>query len=144
MKFSLVLTVFVLFLFNIQFANASNHYLITRVSKIAIARSELLYNQYCESCHMPNLSGAKNWKGKDKDGHNLPPPLNGSGHTWHHSDELLHNIIKHGFVNLVKNYKGKMVGFGDKMSDKQIDSVLSYIKSHWDDEIYERQISISK
>jgi len=81
---------------------------------------------------------------KDKDGHNLSPPLNGSGHTWHHSDELLHNIIKHGFVNLVKNYKGKMVGFGDKMSDKQIDSVLSYIKSHWEDEIYERQISISK
>ena len=32
----------------------------------------------------------------------------------------------------------------DKMSDKQIDSVLSYIKSHWEDEIYERQISISK
>ena len=144
MKFSLVLTVFVLFLFNIQFANASNHYPITRDSKIAIARGELLYNQYCASCHMPNLSGAKNWKGKDKDGHNLPPPLNGSGHTWHHSDELLHNIIKHGFINLVKNYKGKMVGFGDKMNDKEIDSVLSYIKSHWKDEIYERQISISK
>ena len=30
------------------------------------------------------------------------------------------------------------------MNDKQIDSVLSYIKSHWEDEIYERQISISK
>ena len=37
-----------------------------------------------------------------------------------------------------------MVGFGDKMNDKEIDSVLSYIKSHWKDEIYERQISISK
>ena len=125
-------------------AIASNHYPITRDSKISIVKGELLYNQYCASCHMPNLSGAKNWKGKDKDGHNLSPPLNGSGHTWHHSDELLHNIIKHGFINLVKNYKGKMAGFGDKMSDKQIDSVLSYIKSHWEDEIYERQISISK
>ena len=124
--------------------NASNHYPITRDSKISIARGELLYNQYCASCHMSNLSGATNWKSKDKDGHNLSPPLNGSGHTWHHSDELLHNIIKHGFVNLVKNYKGKMVGFGDKMNDKEIDSVLSYIKSHWEDEIYERQISISK
>ena len=140
-NFFLIITIF---LINLDFSFASNHYPITRDSKIAIVRGELLYNQYCASCHMPNLSGAKNWKGKDKDGHNLPPPLNGSGHTWHHSDELLHNIIKHGFVNLVKNYKGKMVGFGDKMSDKQIDSVLSYIKSHWDDEIYERQISISK
>ena len=140
-NFFLIITIF---LINLDFSFASNHYPITRDSKIAIVRGELLYNQYCASCHMPNLSGAKNWKGKDEDGHNLSPPLNGSGHTWHHSDELLHNIIKHGFVNLVKNYKGKMVGFGDKMSDKQIDSVLSYIKSHWDDEIYERQISISK
>ena len=123
---------------------AQSHYPITRDSKIAIVRGELLYNQYCASCHMPNLSGAKNWKGKDKDGHNLSPPLNGSGHTWHHSDELLHNIIKYGLVNLVKNYKGKMVGFGDKMNDRQIDSVLSYIKSHWEDEIYDKQISISK
>ena len=125
-------------------ANASNHYPITRDSNFSIARGELLYDQHCASCHMPNLSGAKNWKGKDKDGHNLSPPLNGSGHTWHHSDELLHNIIKHGFINLVKNYKGKMIGFGDKMSDKQIDSVLSYIKNYWEDEMYDKQISISK
>jgi len=123
---------------------AQSHFPITRDSKIAIVRGELLYNQYCASCHMPNLSGAKNWKGKDKDGYNLSPPLNGSGHTWHHSDELLHRIIKYGLVNLVKNYKGKMVGFSDKMNDKQIDSVLSYIKSHWEDEIYDKQISISK
>ena len=42
----------------------------------------------------------------------------------------------------------KEVGFHDeltdKMNDKEIDSVLAYIKSHWKDEIYERQISISK
>ena len=38
----------------------------------------------------------------------------------------------------------KMVGFGDQMNDRQIDSVLSYIKSHWEDEIYDKQISISK
>jgi mono/diheme cytochrome c family protein len=56
----------------------------------------------------------------------------------------LHNIIKYGLAKIVKNYEGKMIGFGDKINDKQIDSVLSYMKSHWDDEIYERQISISK
>ena len=26
---------------------------------------------------MSNLSGAKNWKGYDEDGHRLAPPLNG-------------------------------------------------------------------
>ena len=124
--------------------NASNHYPITRDSKISIARGELLYNQYCASCHMSNLSGAKNWKGVDKDGHRKAPPLNGTGHTWHHDDASLHNIIKYGLAKIVKNYEGKMIGFGDKINDKQIDSVLSYIKSHWEDQIYDRQISISK
>ena len=80
----------------------------------------------------------------DEDGHRKAPPLNGTGHTWHHDDATLHNIIKYGLAKIVKNYEGKMIGFGDKINDKQIDSVLSYIKSHWEDEIYERQISISK
>jgi len=93
---------------------------------------------------MSNLSGAKNWKGVDKDGHRKAPPLNGTGHTWHHDDASLHNIIKYGLAKIVKNYEGKMIGFGDKINDKQIDSVLSYIKSHWEDQIYDRQISISK
>ena len=139
-----ILLIIISFIFTSEISYAQSHFPITRDSKIAITKGELLYNQYCASCHMSNLSGAKNWKGKDKDGHNLSPPLNGSGHTWHHSDELLHRIIKYGLVNLVKNYKGKMVGFSDKMNDKQIDSVLSYIKSHWEDEIYDKQISISK
>ena len=144
MKFPPIPTVIILFLFSIQFGNASNHYPITRDSKISIARGELLYNQYCASCHMSNLSGAKNWKGVDKDGHRKAPPLNGTGHTWHHDDASLHNIIKYGLAKIVKNYEGKMIGFGDKINDKQIDSVLSYIKSHWEDQIYDRQISISK
>tara|TARA_B100000795_G_scaffold85528_1_gene62141 strand:- start:252 stop:686 length:435 start_codon:yes stop_codon:yes gene_type:complete len=144
MKLKTTTVIIFFFLFSFQLINGSNHYPIKRDSKTVIARGEILYNQYCASCHMQNLSGAKNWKSRDIDGYNLSPPLNGSGHTWHHSDELLHKIIKNGIISLVKNYKGKMVGFGDKLSDKQIDSVLSYIKSHWENEIYERQILISK
>jgi len=109
-----------------------------------IVRGKLLYKQYCASCHMINLSGAKKWKNKDSEGSNPSPPLNGTGHSWHHSDKQLHNIIKLGFVNLIKNYKGKMIGFGDKLNDNQIDSILSYIKNHWEDKIYNKQIAISK
>jgi mono/diheme cytochrome c family protein len=108
------------------------------------ARGKIIYGSYCVSCHQVNLSGAENWKGLDEDGHTKAPPLNGTGHTWHHDDASLHNIIKYGLAKIVKNYEGKMIGFGDKINDKQIDSVLSYIKSHWEDEIYERQIAISK
>ena len=121
-----------------------SHFPITRDSALMIARGKIIYENICVSCHQVNQVGVENWKGLDEDGHRKAPPLNGTGHTWHHDDATLHNIIKYGLTKLVKNYEGKMIGFGDKINDKQIDSVLSYIKSHWEDEIYERQISISK
>ena len=121
-----------------------SHFPITRDSVLMIARGKIIYENNCVSCHQVNLVGAENWKGLDEDGHRKAPPLNGTGHTWHHDDASLHNIIKYGLAKIVKNYDGKMIGFGDKINDKQVDSVLSYIKSHWEDEIYERQISISK
>ena len=121
-----------------------SHFPITRDSVLMIARGKIIYESYCVSCHQVNLIGAENWKGVDEDGHRKAPPLNGTGHTWHHDDASLHNIIKYGLAKIVKNYEGKMIGFGDKINDKQIDSVLSYIKSHWEDQIYDRQISISK
>ena len=141
MRILIILLSFVL----ISEASYSNsHFPITRDSTLMIARGKIIYESYCVSCHQVNLIGAENWKGVDEDGHRKAPPLNGTGHTWHHDDATLHNIIKYGLAKIVKNYEGKMIGFGDKINDKQIDSVLSYIKSHWEDEIYERQISISK
>ena len=38
---------------------------------------------------------------------------------------------------------GKMMGFGDKLSDKEIDSVLAYIKSFWSKENYEYQLKLN-
>ncbi len=103
---------FVLFYADIGLAHS--HYPITRDSLEAIKNGKILYNQYCASCHQPNLAGAANWQGLDEDGHRKAPPLNGTGHTWHHTDELLHRMIKYGFAKLIKNYEGKMMGFGDK------------------------------
>ena len=77
-------------------ALAHSHYPITRDSLEAIKNGKILYNQYCASCHQPNLAGAANWQGLDEDGHRKAPPLNGTGHTWHHTDELLHRMIKYG------------------------------------------------
>ena len=139
-----ILLIIISFIFINQISYAHSHFPITRDSTLMIARGKIIYENYCVSCHQVNLSGAENWKGVDEDGHRKAPPLNGTGHTWHHDDASLHNIIKYGLAKIVKNYEGKMIGFGDKINDKQIDSVLSYIKSHWEDEIYERQIAISK
>ena len=128
----------------IKSANSHSHYPITKDDPLKIEAGKLLYNQYCASCHQVNLTGAKNWKGFDEDGHRKAPPLNGTGHTWHHSDELLHKIIKYGFAKLIKNYEGKMMGFGDNIEDEGIDNILSYIKSYWNDDIYFQQLEISK
>ena len=96
-------------------ALSHSHYPITRDSIEAIKNGKILYNQYCVSCH-----------------------------TWHHTDELLHRMIKYGFAKLIKNYEGKMMGFGDEISDEGIDNILSYIKSYWKDDIYEYHLEMSK
>ena len=100
----------------------------------AIKNGKILYNQYCASCHQPNLAGAANWQGLDEDGHRKAPPLNGTGHTWHHSPELLSQIIKYGLKSLDPEYDGKMIG-NENLSDKDIEYILEYIKSYWPDEI---------
>jgi mono/diheme cytochrome c family protein len=125
-------------------SNAHNHFPITIESKLMIARGKIAYENNCVSCHMINLAGAENWKGLDEDGHRKAPPLNGTGHTWHHDDKTLHNIIKYGLAKLVDGYEGKMMGFEENLSDKDIDSVLAYIKSYWSKEKYEHQINLSK
>ena len=83
-------------LFYADTAFSHSHYPITRDSLEAIKNGKILYNQYCVSCHQANLAGATNWQGLDEDGHRKAPPLNGTGHTWHHTDELLHRMIKYG------------------------------------------------
>ena len=47
-------------------------------------------------------------------------------------------------AKLVKNYEGKMMGFEENLSDKDIDSVLAYIKSYWPKDKYDHQINLSK
>ena len=140
--FIILIALFFLSLSNISYSD--NHYPITRDSELMIARGKIAYQNNCVSCHQVNLSGAENWKGLDEDGHRKAPPLNGTGHTWHHDDKTLHAIIKYGLSELVKNYEGKMMGFGNNLSDKDIDGVLAYIKSFWPEDKYNYQINLNK
>ena len=139
-----ILLILLSFILTSEASYSHSHFPITRDSILMNARGKIIYESYCMSCHQVNLSGAENWKGLDEDGHRKAPPLNGTGHTWHHDDATLHNIIKHGLAKLVKNYEGKMPGFEDNLKDKDIDSVLSYMKSFWPDDVYQQQINLSK
>ena len=132
------------FIFISDASYSHSHFPITRDSELMITKGKIIYQNNCISCHQVNLIGVDNWKELDEDGHRKSPPLNGTGHTWHHDDATLHNIIKYGLVKLVKNYQGKMLGYEDRLKDKDIDSVLAYIKSFWPDDMYQHQINLSK
>jgi len=95
------------FIFIIDASYSHSHFPITRDSELMITKGKIIYQNNCISCHQVNLVGVENWKELDEDGHRKSPPLNGTGHTWHHDDATLHNIIKYGLVKLVKKLSGK-------------------------------------
>ena len=100
-----------------------------------------LYTNNCASCHTGNLTGNPEWKsGVDDDGQRLPPPLNGTGHTWHHAPQQLFDIIRYGYKKTNPDYQGKMLG-NENLTDDEIWSILEYIKSIWPEKIKARYYS---
>lgn len=123
-----------------QYSNldGSNNIISKEVLLSRIDDGRSIYKEKCSSCHGNELAGNKFWRTKkDIDGNNLPPPLNGTGHTWHHSPEQLFKIIKYGIKHFDPNYEGNMRGF-EELSDDEIYSILDYIISTWPDEIREQ------
>jgi mono/diheme cytochrome c family protein len=98
------------------------------------------YQSQCASCHGANLEGEANWRSRRPDGSLPAPPHGENGHTWHHSDEILFGITKHGGQrNAPAGFVSRMPGFAGTMSDKQIHAVLAYIKSRWPEAVRARQ-----
>ena len=54
------------------------------------------------------------------------PPHTGDGHTWHHGDDQLRDVVMLG--------QGEMPAFGDVLTEEQVMSVIEYIKGWWSDE----------
>ena len=131
------LVLLVLFQLNDPNMNSKMFNLISpaNAKNIDILKGMELYTKNCASCHMGNLAGNPDWKsGVDDDGQRLPPPLNGTGHTWHHSPDQLFQVIRYGYKKFDPNYKGKMLGNED-LSEDDVWSILGYIKSIWPEEI---------
>jgi mono/diheme cytochrome c family protein len=92
-----------------------------------------LYAQHCASCHGARLEGQPNWRSRLPNGRMPAPPHDESGHTWHHPDEVLFGITKHGVVPpyAPPGYQSDMPGFEGKLTDEEIRAILAYIASHW-------------
>lgn len=109
-----------------------------------VAAGQAIYAAHCAGCHGEQLQGQPNWKERKPDGKLPAPPHDATGHTWHHPDQQLFDIIKRGVAAIVPDYQTDMIGFGDKLSDQDIWNVLAYIKSRWPAEIQAKQAEMTR
>lgn len=105
-----------------------------------VATGKAIYMEHCASCHGENLEGQPNWRRRGEDGLLPAPPHDRSGHTWHHTDDVLFAITKLGTAKFIgdDSYKSNMLPFEGTLSDDQIVAVLSFIKSTWPEDIRAR------
>lgn len=94
----------------------------------SVARGAAAYAEFCAACHGVNLEGAPDWKVPLADGSYPPPPHDSTGHTWHHPDSLLIEIILRGGDRALGS---KMPAFGDRLSRAQAVDLLNFIRSSW-------------
>lgn len=98
---------------------------------------EAVYRQHCAACHGLQLEGQPDWRRRGANGRLPAPPHDASGHTWHHADELLFNIVRDGMVPpwAPAGYASDMPAFRGVLSDADIRAVLAYIAGTWPDEV---------
>ncbi len=98
-----------------------------------LARGREVYQAHCASCHGARLEGQPDWRQRGVDGRLPAPPHDASGHTWHHPDEILFAIVKHGVAKVagMADYATAMPVYDGVLDDHDIVAVLSWIKSRW-------------
>jgi mono/diheme cytochrome c family protein len=68
------------------------------------------------------------------------PPHDSSGHTWHHADPQLLEIIAQG--GSMPN--SKMPAYADVLSPAEMEAVLAYIKTFWGEREQQYQEQVTK
>lgn len=94
---------------------------------VIVTQGKALYVQHCAACHGANLEGQPNWKSPGPNGVYPAPPHNSDGHTWHHPDAVLLQIIAAGGVMPAS----AMPAFTGKLTDAEMQAILAYIKTFW-------------
>lgn len=104
-----------------------------------------VYDKSCASCHGINGEGQfpEAPLKPDETGKYGAPPHNDDGHTWHHDDNLLLQIINEGGMGSPTTFY-PMPAFGDVLTDEEKIAVLSYIKTMWDERNLTSQYRVSE
>lgn len=110
-----------------------------------VALGAQVYAAHCAECHGAKLEGEPDWRTRKPNGQLPAPPHDASGHTWHHPDEQLFAITKHGMSRFAPaDYKTAMPSFIGRLSDRDIRAVIAYIKSTWPEDIRRRQDALNR
>jgi mono/diheme cytochrome c family protein len=97
-----------------------------------VALGQQVYASFCAGCHGVNLEGQPNWRQRLTMGNFPAPPHDETGHTWHHADQWLFEIVKYGGkYHAPPRYRSAMPAYHEMLSDTEIWAVLAFIKSHW-------------
>ncbi len=107
-------------------------YVRSQVDPARLIRGRDLFWKNCTVCHGLNAEGDADWKKRDKEGKYPAPPLNGTGHAWHHPKKALVYTIKSG----TKAIGGNMPAWKDRLTDEEIESIILWFQSKWPDEQY--------
>jgi mono/diheme cytochrome c family protein len=103
-----------------------------------VAAGAAIYDAHCAACHGAELEGEPDWRRPGPDGRLPAPPHDATGHTWHHADAVLIDIVTRGTEAVVGGgYRSNMPGFGDVLSPREIRDVLAYIRSTWPPRVQE-------
>ena len=97
-----------------------------------VALGRAIYQDRCASCHGADLRGQPDWQTRKPDGRMPAPPHDASGHTWHHPDDQLFGIVKHGIEPFASpGYQSDMPSFEGALADEEIWAVIAFLKSAW-------------
>lgn len=112
----------------------AEHGFISPASRELVSRGQGIYASHCAACHGAKLEGQANWRERLPNGRLPAPPHDVTGHTWHHPDDVLVDIVKNGLVpgrTAPDDYVSDMPAYDKVLSDTDIIAVLAYIKSTW-------------
>jgi mono/diheme cytochrome c family protein len=107
--------------------------LTTGVDDAELARGRELYEANCIACHGGPTGG---------DIADVPPPHNAQGHTWHHPDCELVEIVLDGMPPRL-GYP-QMPAFGDRFDEADARAILAYIKTWWEPDQQEFQERVTE
>lgn len=111
-----------------------------------VTQGRAIYANHCAACHGPSMQGQANWRQRMPNGRLPAPPHDQTGHTWHHPDAQLVDMVRNGLVpgrTAPEGYVSDMPAYKEILSEDEIIAVIAYIKSTWPADVLAAQKEVT-